>query len=129
MSMEVHDRPDVEMKIENNDVQVFKKNPIIIKEGVEFRMKIKFKIQNEVVAGLKFLQVVRRMGLKVDKTEEMIGSYGPSADPFEKKFQMEQAPSGMMARGVYEVKSKFIDDDGITHLEFSWCFEIKKDWV
>jgi hypothetical protein len=40
----------------------------------------------------------------VDKTEEMIGSYGPSAEPYEKKFQSEEAPSGMLARGHYEAK-------------------------
>lgn len=40
----------------------------------------------------------------VDKTEEMIGSYGPAADSYEKKFQLEEAPSGMLARGHYEAK-------------------------
>jgi hypothetical protein len=40
----------------------------------------------------------------VDKTEEMIGSYGPNAEPYEKKFQTEEAPSGMLARGHYEAK-------------------------
>jgi len=64
----------------------------------------------------------------VDKSEEMIGSYAPSTDPHEKKFQMEQAPSGMMARGNYAVRSKFTDDDGNSHLEWSWNFEIKKEW-
>ena len=40
----------------------------------------------------------------VDKTEEMIGSYGPAAEAYEKKFQLEEAPSGMLARGHYEAK-------------------------
>jgi len=64
----------------------------------------------------------------VDKSEEMIGSYAPSPEPHEKKFQVEQAPSGMMARGKYEVKSRFLDDDQNVYLEWSWNFEIKKDW-
>lgn len=34
----------------------------------------------------------------------MIGSYGPSKEPYEKKFQLEEAPSGMLARGHYEAK-------------------------
>jgi hypothetical protein len=34
----------------------------------------------------------------------MIGSYGPNAEPYEKKFQTEEAPSGMLARGHYEAK-------------------------
>lgn len=42
----------------------------------------------------------------VDKTEEMIGSYGPSAEAYEKKFLAEEAPSGMLARGHYDAKVK-----------------------
>jgi len=91
-------------------------------------MKVSFRVQNEIVTGLKYIQVVKRMGVKVDKSEEMIGSYAPSSDPHEKKFQQEQAPSGMMARGAYNVRSRFYDDDGNTHLEWSWNFEIKKEW-
>lgn len=86
----------------------------------------------------------------VDKTEEMIGSYGPSASAYEKKFQLEEAPSGLLVRGHYDAKvriyiadifalhqtaltcvlqqSKFIDDDGVTHVEWNWSFDIKKDW-
>ncbi|KAG1149409.1 hypothetical protein G6F37_003174 [Rhizopus arrhizus] len=86
------------------------------------------KVQHDVVSGLKYLQVVKRKGIRVDKTEEMIGSYGPAADSYEKKFQLEEAPSGMLARGHYEAKSKFIDDDNVTHMEWSWSFDIKKDW-
>ena len=40
----------------------------------------------------------------MDKTEEMIGSYGPQKEPYEKKFMMEEAPSGLLARGHYEAK-------------------------
>jgi Rho GDP-dissociation inhibitor len=60
---------------------------------------------------------------------EMIGSYGPSLEIYEKKFLPEEAPSGMLARGHYDVKSKFVDDDNTTHLEFNWSFSIKKDWA
>lgn len=58
----------------------------------------------------------------------MIGSYGPSEKEYEKKFAVEQAPSGMLARGHYSVRSKFMDDDGNCHLDVSWTFDIKKDW-
>ena len=57
-----------------------------------------------------------------------LGSYGPAVDPYEKKFLMEEAPSGMLARGHYNVKSRFVDDDNTCHLEFAWSFDIKKDW-
>ena len=39
-----------------------------------------------------------------------------------------QMPSGMLARGHYKVKSKFIDDDGESHLAWEWTFDLKKKW-
>lgn len=60
-----------------------------------YRIVIKFKVQNEVVCGLKYLHAVKRSGIRVDRMEEMIGSYGPRAEPFETKFDPEEAPSGM----------------------------------
>jgi hypothetical protein len=42
--------------------------------------------------------------------------------------EIETAPSGMLARGVYKAVSKFVDDDEHTHLKFEWSFEIRKDW-
>ena len=39
-----------------------------------------------------------------------------------------QAPTGMIARGHYTAKTKFTDDDNVTHLMFEWSFDITKDW-
>ncbi|KAG2177156.1 hypothetical protein INT43_007813 [Umbelopsis isabellina] len=129
IALEVAGRPDVSVDLSTKDaLEKSKSQPFTIKEGVEYRMKVKFKIQHDVVSGLKYLQVVKRKGIKVDKTEEMIGSYGPNPEAYEKKFQSEEAPSGMLARGHYEAKSKFIDDDNVTHMEWTWSFDIKKDW-
>ena len=109
-------------------VEAIKTTPIVIKEGVEYRMKVRFRVQNDVISGLKYLHVVKRKGIPVDKTEEMIGSYAPNAEAYEKKFIPEQAPTGMIARGTYNVRSRFVDDDGNVHLEWHWVFQIKKDW-
>jgi Rho GDP-dissociation inhibitor len=129
IALEVKDRSDVILDLSTpaalSQVQA---KPFTIKEGVEYRMKVKFRIQHDVVSGLKYLQVVKRKGIRVDKTEEMIGSYGPAAEPYEKKFLPEEAPSGMLARGHYDVKSKFVDDDNVTHMEWNWAFDIKKEW-
>ncbi|OLY82687.1 Rho GDP-dissociation inhibitor [Smittium mucronatum] len=133
-------------------ISTLKKTPLVIKEGIAYRLKIRFRysfslplfslqhfpfitkakislrIQHDVISGLKYLHAVKRAGITVDKTEEMLGSYGPSDEEYEKKFLPEEAPSGMLARGKYTVKSKFIDDDNISHLEWEWIMEIKKDW-
>jgi len=60
----------------------------------------------------------------------MIGSYAPNTDKqpiYNKKFQEEEAPSGMLARGHYNAVSTFVDDDK-THLKFEWSFDIAKEW-
>lgn len=93
-------------------------------------MKARFKVQHQVLSGMKYVQVVKRMGVS-NKMQEMIGSYAPNtADKpdHEKKFETETAPAGMMFRGHYNAVSKFIDDDNQTHLKFEWSFDIKKDW-
>ncbi|RUS27017.1 immunoglobulin E-set [Jimgerdemannia flammicorona] len=109
-------------------LQTIKDKPFMIKKGMEYRMKVLFKIQHDVVSSLKYLQVVKRCGIQVDKTKEMIGSYGPASEPYEKKFMIEEAPTGMLAHSHYEVKSKFVDDDNVMHIEWNWSFDIKKDW-
>jgi len=132
LGLEVEGRPDIIIDLTSpGAVEALKKKPFTIKEGATFRMKATFKVQHEVLSGLKYIQVVKRHGVKVSKDEEMIGSFSPStADkPFhEKKFAWDDAPSGMIARGKYDVVSKFTDDDDNAHLLFEWSFEIKKSW-
>lgn len=50
----------------------------------------------------------------------MLGSYGPKAESQSALTPLEEAPSGMLARGHYTVKSKFVDDDNNVHLEWEW---------
>ncbi|KAM0791607.1 hypothetical protein ACM66B_006049 [Microbotryomycetes sp. NB124-2] len=110
-------------------LQNLKKEPIVIKEGAEYAVELKFGVQGDVVTGLKYIQVVRRAGITVDKMETMIGSFGPSAEPISKRFVSEEAPSGMLARsGSYSVRSRVIDDDKTVYVDFEWSFSLKKDW-
>ncbi|KAL0635831.1 rho GDP dissociation inhibitor [Maublancomyces gigas] len=132
LSLLVEGRPDVIIDLNTSGaVESLKKNPFIIKEGSSYHMRVKFRVQHEVISGLRYLQLVKRKGLKVDKSDEMMGSYGPNAaeNPFyEKTFAEEEAPAGMLYRGHYDAISKFMDDDQNTHLSFEWSFEIKKSW-
>ncbi|KAK3815306.1 MAG: immunoglobulin E-set [Benniella sp.] len=127
LALEVAGRPDVELDLTQSE-EALKSQSFTIKEGVEYRIKVYFKVQSSLVSGLKYMQVVKRHGVRVDKSEEMIGSYAAKPDIVEKKFAVEEAPSGMLARGHYDVKSRFIDDDNTVHKEWSWSFDIKKDW-
>ncbi len=142
------------------DLSKFKAEPIIIKEGTTYRIKIGFRVQREIVAGLRYFQASFRKGIRgirydstlslsalrhiylsmvilnppppphtVDKSNMMVGSYGPKTEAHEHKSAPDDAPSGMIARGLYTVKSKFTDDDKNIYLEWEWTLQIKKDWV
>lgn len=129
MAMVVEGRPDVIVDLSSPEaIQRLKTSPIVIKEGVEYYIKINFRIQHDVVSGLRYIHAVKKFGVRVSKEEEMLGSYGPSAEPYEKKLPPEDAPSGMLGRGSYDIKSGFVDDDGVKHLEWDWKIEVKKDW-
>ncbi|KAA6409501.1 MAG: rho-gdp dissociation inhibitor [Lasallia pustulata] len=132
LALEVEGRPDMVVDLNTpGSVEKLKTKPFTIKEGAKFRMKATFRVQHDVLSGLKYLQVVKRKGIRVGKDEEMIGSYPPNTEDkpaYEKKFAQEEAPSGMMARGHYEAVSKFVDDDDHTHLKFEWSFDITKEW-
>ncbi|KAA8584928.1 hypothetical protein FQN60_003622 [Etheostoma spectabile] len=111
------------------DLENFKKNPFVLKEGVEYRIKINFKVNKEIVSGLKYTQQTFRKGVKLDKSDYMVGSYGPRPnEEYEFLTTMEEAPKGMLTRGTYTIKSKFTDDDKHDHLSWDWCLTIKKDW-
>ncbi|XP_018528330.1 rho GDP-dissociation inhibitor 1 [Lates calcarifer] len=111
------------------DLDNFRKNPFVLKEGVEYKIKINFKVNKEIVSGLKYIQQSFRKGIKVDKSEYMVGSYGPRPDQeYEFLTTMEESPKGMLARGTYDIKSKFTDDDKHDHLSWEWSLTIKKDW-
>ncbi|KAM9457010.1 rho GDP-dissociation inhibitor 1 [Clarias gariepinus] len=110
------------------DLESFKKQSFILKEGVEYRIKISFKVNKEIVSGLKYVQQTFRKGVKIDKSDYMVGSYGPRPNEYEFLTPLEEAPKGMIARGTYNIKSKFTDDDKHDHLSWEWNLNIKKEW-
>ncbi|KAH0562598.1 hypothetical protein GP486_002722 [Trichoglossum hirsutum] len=134
LGLEAEGRPDIIIDLTApGAVEALKKKPFAIKEGAAFRMKATFKVQHEVLSGLKYIQVVKHHHTKVrvSKDEEMIGSFSPNTNDkpsHESKFAWSNAPSGIVARTKYDVVSKFTDDDDNTHLLFEWSFEIKKSW-
>ncbi|KAM8773254.1 rho GDP-dissociation inhibitor 1-like [Acanthopagrus latus] len=110
------------------DLECFKKQAFILKEGVEYKIKISFKVNKEIVSGLKYVQQTYRKGVKIDKSDYMVGSYGPRPAEYDFLTTVEEAPKGVLARGNYVIKSKFTDDDKHDHLSWEWNLNIKKDW-
>ncbi|XP_046856497.1 rho GDP-dissociation inhibitor 1-like [Xenia sp. Carnegie-2017] len=127
LALKIKDREDVVIDL-TGDISSLKERPIVIKEGSEYQVEISFRVQREIVAGLRYFQVISRKGIKVDKNAFMVGSYGPKSEIQTYKTPVDTAPNGMMSRGHYTVKSKFTDDDKHIYLEWEWSFDIKKDW-
>nr|XP_006012132.1 PREDICTED: rho GDP-dissociation inhibitor 2-like [Latimeria chalumnae] len=46
------------------DLETLKKQTFVLKEGVEYRVQIHFKVNKEIVAGLKYKQITTRKGIK-----------------------------------------------------------------
>lgn len=110
-------------------LEKLKTTPIVIKERSKYRRRLKFRVQHDIITGLKYLQSIKRAGIRVDKSQEVCGSYPPNTKSkpyYEKTFAEEEAPHGILSRGTYDATSKFVDDDNVTHLVFPWVFEIKK---
>ncbi|KAK9508671.1 hypothetical protein O3M35_006174 [Rhynocoris fuscipes] len=120
-------RPDMELDL-TGPLDQLKKQVFVIKEGISYRIRIDFIVQREIVHGLKYVQKTFRLGLPVDRMTHMVGSYPPKSEMQSYTTPVEDAPSGVMARGSYTVSSLFTDDDKNTHLKWEWAFEIKKDW-
>lgn len=137
LGLEVEGRPDIVIDLQaptpaaqQKLLDDLKTHPFKIKEGAVFRMKVRFRVQHDVLSGMKYVQNVRR-GVISNKSQEMIGSYSPNTTDkpeYEKKFEPDTAPSGMLLRGKYSATSRFVDDDNQQHLRFEWTFEISKDW-
>ncbi|KAJ6036852.1 RHO protein GDP dissociation inhibitor [Penicillium herquei] len=132
LSLKAQGREDVTIDCSTPEsLAALKDKPFTIKEGCKFHIQVVFQVHHEVLSGLKYLQVVKRKGIRVSKDQEMLGSYAPNTTEkplYSKEFNEEEAPSGMLARATYHAVSKFVDDDDHTHLLFEWSFIIAKDW-
>ncbi|RMY49892.1 hypothetical protein D0863_15026 [Hortaea werneckii] len=95
LGLEVDGRPDIVIDLAKpGSLEDLNKHPFTIKEGATFRMKARFRVQHGILSGLKYVQVVSRMGVK-SKMQEMIGSYSPNTTDkpeYEKKCKFFPSP-------------------------------------
>lgn len=127
LALLVADRPDMVLELDG-DLGQLKKQSFSIKEGIQYKIKIEFYVQREIVHGLKYVQKTSRLGVPVDKMTQMVGSYPPKKEIQSFTTNFEEAPSGMLARGEYSVSSLFTDDDKSEHLKWEWSLKVEKDW-
>eukprot|EP01092_Planopodium_desertum_P007878 TRINITY_DN3253_c0_g2_i1.p1 TRINITY_DN3253_c0_g2~~TRINITY_DN3253_c0_g2_i1.p1 ORF type:complete len:196 (+),score=43.96 TRINITY_DN3253_c0_g2_i1:18-605(+) len=113
------------------ELEVLSKKGFTLKEGCHYKTRITFRVQHEILSGLKMLTVVKKGIIPVAKDSEMLGSYRPQKDLHiieNPRRGWEEAPAGALARGQYKASVNFVDDDKTNHLEFHYTFKIGKDW-
>ncbi|GMF86772.1 unnamed protein product [Aspergillus oryzae] len=118
LALEVEGRPDVVIDVSApGAVDTLKDKPFTIKEGAHFRIKVVFQVHHEVLSGLKYLQVVKRKGVRVSKDEEMLGSYAPNTTDkpvYEKKCKF-PLPLVQSAVNVKENNYKRVSQKVVNH--------------
>ncbi|CAG2108939.1 unnamed protein product [Medioppia subpectinata] len=124
----VDGRPDVVLDLSPGNLEAVKKNVFVIKEGIQYKIRIEFIVQREIVTGLKYQQKISRHSIQVEKMNQMVGSYAPKHEMQSYTSPMEEMPSGLLSRGTYHVTSLFTDDDNHEWLKWDWNFELKKNW-
>lgn len=78
MAIYIDDQPPVVYDLEQPDaISNLRKNSIVIKQKSNYRLIVKFGVQHDIVTGLKYLQSVKRAGIRLDKSQEVAGSTLP----------------------------------------------------
>uniref|UniRef100_A0A182MI20 Rho GDP-dissociation inhibitor n=1 Tax=Anopheles culicifacies TaxID=139723 RepID=A0A182MI20_9DIPT len=62
LALLVADRDPMELDL-TGDLTKLKKNVFVIKEGIQYKIRIDFVVQREIVHGLKYVQKTYRMGV------------------------------------------------------------------
>ena len=93
---------DESKNIEFNPEQKNVKNHYEIAEGSAFKLKIRYYVQHDIVVGLRFVNSVTKLLVKVDEIDDNIGSFAPKAERYEFTSREDEAPSGFLARGSYK---------------------------
>lgn len=106
----------------------YKTHLFTLKEGSLYSLKFAFSVDRNIVSGLTYVHTVWKNGIRVDNNRVMLGTFAPQREPHVVVMEEETTPSGILARGSYSAKTKFIDDDGRCHFEIEHTFDIRKDW-
>lgn len=143
-------KPDVSLELKGPLEQLktlHAKQTITIKEGETYRTQLEYYVQRDIVTGLKLKnKVLKARTIPIDKSKYMIGKFpffflpsfaqsinisgsrAPSNELQKYVSEIEQAPSGMLSRGSFLVKSLLTDDDKNIYAEWEWNLVIAKDW-
>ncbi|KAJ7552215.1 hypothetical protein O6H91_06G046300 [Diphasiastrum complanatum] len=109
-------------------IQERKRHLFSLKEGSRYRLTFTFFVRHNLVPGLTFINTVWKNGLKVDHSKVMLGTFSPHLKPYIHSMEEDITPTGILVRGAYTAKTKFVDDDKRCHFELNYSFEIRRHW-
>lgn len=77
-----------------------------------------------------FYEICYAFCFAVDKEEQNLGSFPPKGEDYVYKYDFPEDhwPSGVFARGKYNAKVHVTDALGRCYCDFSYTFEIRKEW-
>lgn len=101
--------------------------PFTLKEGMEFRAVVSFRVDGPSVSGLRVVDVRTRAGAELGSREVVLGDFR-NGGPYELALPPERVPSGPRARGLYDVYAALIDGAGHRLDRRDYRFEVRKDW-
>ena len=58
-----NDRPEIELDLKG-DLSELKKKVFTIKEGTQYKLKVQFRVQRQIVSGLRYVQSTYRKGIR-----------------------------------------------------------------
>lgn len=123
------ERPEGHYTLQTADLDQSKR-AFVLKEASQYALQIRFRVQRDIVSALKFTMNVKKKGITVNTTDEMMGSYAPKGNDTVYTFQtpVDEAPSGFLGRGKYTGFVTLTDDDKRDHGNFAFEFKVGKKW-
>jgi Rho GDP-dissociation inhibitor len=122
-------RPSVKFSLRTpEDLKKLEESTVVLKEGCVYHVILRFWVQREIVSGLKYKGSVKKKGFCVRTDKAMIGSFAPTKDLIEYKFEETTAPTGFLHRGTVKVQGLYTDDDKSEYLKVNYSVQVKKDW-
>ncbi|RHY10161.1 hypothetical protein DYB38_001944 [Aphanomyces astaci] len=102
-------RHDITYHLDSEEgIQHLRDTPFVMEEGAKYKFAVFFRVNREIVSGLRFRNKVRRHVFSVSE-EVVLGSYAPQSTTHEFLFprhEWAEAPSGLMYRGTYQAECK-----------------------
>ncbi len=109
---------------------------LTIKEGANYKFELRFKVNHEILSGLKFVNKTVKRSLIGSTDEIVIGSYAPTSEPHVftfPRYGWNECPRGMLYRGKYSCTDSFVCGGSdlipeVEHLSYTYPLIIAKNW-